>query len=76
MEIIYKSKYALVCELTGHNKPSTQEEENYCQQVEYETDTWKPVITDMLIKFIKEINDKKKPYIKGTFMERLLKLKS
>ena len=35
-EIIYKSKYAQVCDEIGEQKPPTQEMEEYCQIVEFE----------------------------------------
>ena len=35
-KIIYKSKYSEVCDKVGYPKPKIQEEENYCQLVEFE----------------------------------------
>lgn len=55
MNIDYKSRYALVCDLVGHQKPQTQEEENYCQLVEFQNDTWRPVIIKMLKTYINEL---------------------
>jgi len=55
-KIVYKSKYSLVCQLTGQQKPKTQEEENYCQLVEFQNDTWRPVLTKMLDEYVKKIN--------------------
>lgn len=55
-QVIYKSKYALVCELVGHPKLPTQEEENYCQITEQETSTAQVVLSKMLVEYIEKIN--------------------
>lgn len=56
-EIIYKSKYSLVCKLVGHPLPKTQDEEDYCRLVELQNDTWRPVITEMLTEYLNKINN-------------------
>lgn len=57
-QITYKSKYSIVCDLVGHPKPKTQEEEDYCQQTELETDTPKHVIAFMLIEYLLKFQTK------------------
>jgi len=56
--IIYKTIYSKVCDLVGYAKPSTQQEEDYCQITESDTDGWRSVVVKMLEDYIKEI---KKP---------------
>tara|TARA_R110000868_G_scaffold180622_2_gene421238 strand:- start:1452 stop:1691 length:240 start_codon:yes stop_codon:yes gene_type:complete len=34
--IIYKSKYAEICDIIGRPKPKNQDEEDYCQLCEFE----------------------------------------
>jgi hypothetical protein len=66
--VIYKSIYSKVCHLVGKPKPSTQQEEDYCQSVEYDTDGWRSVVVKMLEDYIIEI---KRP---TNWHERLMKL--
>lgn len=51
-EIIYKSKYSIVCDLVGHPKPNSQEEEDYCQDVELKTETPKTTLSNMILNYL------------------------
>lgn len=66
MKVVYKSKYSIVCDLVGHPKPTTQEEEDWCYWLEKEPflDTATVSITGMLKRYLERINHNSEVIIK------------